>query len=384
MKKKWFLYAGIFLLVITFIGCKSTPPVEPDVEPVKVVEAAPVVEKEPDVKPVDAELTALRDKAQLLHETGIKYGINSYKPEAWGEAVASQQAGLAEYGKNYDSSFASFQQAIQQYESLIEKSFNDFANEMEQTLIEARKKAVSLGADSYYPLEFALADSTVDEALRAKDSSDLPLAYETAQLALMRYQILTKGMQALEYKRKIDANNFGQYSPQDYDKAHMLFEEAASLYGTADPASLEAAEETLILCRSIYNAGFKVWAIETKTKSLEIKDLCDSIKAGRAMKGSYDAAQEQYHFAELEGRADRWESAYNAYDDSAIRFAKVFQEVTLKRNAANLAISSAKEKQEESAARALEADKIAPLPEDAEGYSNDTAELEEEMLEETK
>lgn len=383
MKKKCFLYAGL-VLAIVLVGCKSTPPAEPEIEPVEVVEVAPVVEKESEIKPVDAELTALRDKAQTLHETGVKYGINTYKPESWGEADAERQNGLKEYGKNYDKSFAAFQKAIPMYESLIENAFNEIAAELEKDIVEARKIAVEYGADSYYPVQFALADSTAEDALRAREAGDLPASYETAQLALMRYQILTKGMQALDYKRKIDANNFGKYTPDDYEKAHLLYEKAASLYGTADAAALEAAEETLALSEAVNNAGFKVWATDTKTKAYEIKKLSDGIKASRSMKDSYDAAQKQYLFAESEGNAGRWESAFFAYDDSLLRFTQVFQEVTLKRNAADLAISSAKDRQKESASLAARADEIAPLPEDAEGYSADDVELEEEMLEETK
>jgi len=59
--------------------------------------------------------------------------------------------------------------------------------------------------------------------------------------------------------------------------------------------------------------------------------------------------------------------------------------VTLKRNAADLAIAAAKNRQDQGSELAAKADEVAPLPEGAEGYSADPLILEETVSgEETK
>ena len=90
------------------------------------------------------------------------------------------------------------------------------------------------------------------------------------------------------------------------------------------------------------------------------------------MAEDYAAAAEVYGAAEALGAENDWESAFRTYEESSILFAEVYQNALYKRNAAEAAMNAARERQEASTALALEADEIAPLPDEEE--TGDTAE----------
>ncbi len=359
----------VCLLVLFSFSCKSTPPAEPE-------EAAPVTDVETPVaeesKSVDEQLTALRDRAQELEEFGIKYGIHTWKTDEWTSVAAVHETGRTAYGTDYDLAFASFTTAIAGYEKLIDESFAEMAIEMEKRLKEARAAVIAAGGDTYFPNEFAQADASVDQARVARDSGDYAAAYDAAQIALMRYRVLELGMQAYALNQTIVANNFGQYASEEYNRAGTRFDEAASLYGSADPAALDAAVEVVALLTVVKNAGYRVWAEEEVRKADSARILCDSIKAERSMPQEYKTASDQFRSAFEKSSQNEWEPAYFGYRDSAVLFTQVYQEVTLKRNAADLAMQQARNKQEQSRQLALKADEIAPLDENAEGFDPDT------------
>lgn len=382
--KKMSKVAGMALMAVMLLAaCKSAPPAatepEPSVEPAVQPAVEPAVEPvaEP-VKPVDEALTSLRDECEALREKGLKYGIDSYKPEGWGEAEASRNSGLAAYGSDYDASEAAFKDAIEKYSALIDASFNEVAVQMEAELMEARAEAVRVGADAYFPEQFALADAALESASSQKEAGAKEESYASAQIALMRYRTLILGMEAVALNDDIVRNDFGASSSEDYAMAGQKYEESAAAYGTADPASYEAAQECVAYLKKVSNAGYKTWALDKQNRVNDIRSLCDAIKAKRSMAAEYAAAEKLSASAEKLGmQANDWKASYEAYSDAEVAFTNLYQEVSLRRNAADLAISAAKNRQSESSELARKADEAAPLPEDAEGYSDDPYVIDE-------
>jgi len=390
-KNKWLILAGtLFLLALTATACKSTPKAEPapvpepvaaPVENVVQAVAAPV----PAVKPVDDALTALRDRMESLRNDCLKYKLDAMKADDWLLAETARAAGLKAYGVDYDIAKKSFEEAISRYEAIQKTAMGQLAAELEASIKEARAAAILEGADVYYPDQFAQADSAAADALALQESGDLSGAYDAGQKALLRYQTLRKGMEAVALKQKIDRNGFPQYAPDDYAEAGQKYDEAASLYGTADAAAFEAATASVVLYKKVNNAGFKALSEELVMKTDEIRALCDAIKAQRSMPAQYREAQFLYDGAWSEGNAGNWEAAYDKYSRATVAFTDIFQEVTLKRNAADLAIAAARNRQEASSVLAARADELAPLPAGAEGYSDEPVIIEETVSgEETK
>ncbi len=367
---------SMFFLLMTVTACKTTPPVTPAPavveKPAETVVAPSIVE----TKPVDDALISLRDQMEAARNVCIKYKLDSYKADEWAVAEKTRDSGLASFGVNYEQAEKFFKEAISQYEAIQKDSFNQIVPELEASIVKARQEAIAAGAREYYPEQFALADDAVAQALALREAGKLSEAYDEGQIALMRYQVLLKGMQAIALKQKIDTNQFAQYAPDEAEMALSKYDEAALAYGNADAAALEAITECNRLAEIVVNAGYKAWSEGIVVKVDEIRTLCDSIKAEKSMKVPYAQAKDSYIKGSAFGQMDSWESAYTSYSDAAIAFTNIYQEVTLKRNMADVAIAAAKDQQASSADLALQADKLAPLPENAEGFSEDPIVIE--------
>lgn len=361
--KKTIAYAGLFLLLASLItGCVSTPTPEPE---------APTKPAEPATEPVDEALTALRDKMEALRADCLKYRLDQFMKDDWSAAEGVRQTGLDAYGKKNDVAKASFEDAIARYEKIRSEGFALAVSEFEQNLARVRQEAIDAGADSYYPEQFGAADATVDEAKALRDSGDLSGCYDKAQLALIRYQILIEGMKAVALRQKIDKYDFSQYAPEEYLNGETKYGEAAEAYGSSDPVALESMKAAVVSYRKVANAGFRAFAEKEVAQANEAKKLCDSIKASRSVKADFDAAQDKYDHAAGAGARDEWENAWNGYVEARDGFSLAYQKALLKKNAADNAISAAKARQASSAELASKADKLAPLPENAEGYSDE-------------
>ena len=309
----------LMVLVFAISACKTAPkavPPAPVEEKAPVVAPAPVTPPAPapvtppapvvTVKPVDDSLTALRDKMEALRNEGLKYGLNTFQADDWAKAEASRAAGLDAYGKDYDLAEKSFNDAISQYESIRKTSFEQISASLEAEILKAREAAILAGAQDYYPEQFSLGDSAMEQASALRDQKEYANAYDAAQIALMRFLSLQNAMAALDLKQKIEKNDFAQYDQTDFDNAEAKYLEATQAYGSADAAALESIKESVSLYAAVNNAGFKVWCQDLATKVEDVRNLCDSIKAQKAAKDDYAKSRPRFtmrliNFADANG-----------------------------------------------------------------------------------
>ena len=359
---------GVLCLLLSIAACKSTPPAQTEAP---VVEPSQNVSQVAQAEPADDALTALRDRAEALRNECVKYGLDTYKAADWALAEAARAAGLEAYGKTYEISKKSFEEAISRYEAILADSMDKLTAELDAALVSARAGAIAAGADSYYPEQFGAADAAAEQTRSLKASGDLAASYEAGQKALMRYQFLQQGMEAVALKQKIIRNQFEQADPDNFALAGTKYDEALASYPAAEAAALESMTESVRLYAAVNNAGYKALSSTMVVTADDAKALCDSIKARKTSKDEYDAASASYTAAKAAALADNWESAYNAYSSSSEAFSAVYQKVLLKKNAADAAIAAAKNRQTQSSDLAAKADEIAPLAENAEGYSEE-------------
>jgi hypothetical protein len=370
----------LMALIFAISACKTAPKAVP--APAPVEEKAPVVAPPAlapvvTVKPVDDALTALRDKMEVLRTEGLKYGLNTLKANDWAKAEASRKAGLDAYGKDYDLAKKSFEDAISQYESIRKASFDQISVDLEAEILKAREAAILAGARDYYPEQFEMGDSAMEKADELRNQEDFANAFDAAQIALLRFQSLQNAMAALDLKQKIERNDFAQYDQSAFDNAEAKYLEAGQAYGTADAAAFEAIKESVALYTAVNNAGFKVWCQDLAKKVDEVRSLCDSIKAAKAAKEDYSKASAIYDAAYTYADAGNWESSYYAGSDALDAFTAIYQDVSLRRNAADAAITAAKNRQDEGTELARQADELSPLADDAAGYSSELPVIEE-------
>lgn len=379
MKKCMQCASCVVALVLLISGCASAPKTEPAKEP--VAEAAPEPVAEPVAKPVDDALTALRDQMESLRADCLKYRLDVVVRDAWNAAEAVRTTGLDAYGKDYDLAKSSFEDAIARYTKIKDEGFALTLSELDASLAKAREEAIAAGANAYFPEQFGLADKSASDAASIRSSGDLAGSYDAGQLALLRYKILVEGMKAVALRQKIEKNDFSQYAPEELQSGDMKYAEAVASYGTADASSLDSMKTALESFRKVYNAGYRALAEKEIVRANEARSLCDSIKASRSMKKEYGAAMALYDQGAGAGVREDWERAYSSYSDAANALAAVYESAALKRNAADAAIAAAKSRQQASSELATKADLLAPLPANAEGYSEDPYVIESNSAE---
>lgn len=386
-KRKILLAAGCTVLVLfAFISCKTAP--KPEAEAPEADVQATVVQDQ-ELKEIGAVLKALVDRTESLRASCEQYRVGSYYPDDWtaaetlrnnGQAAVSRVVETSDDGASfitaddYDVATVAYTEAASLYEKILSEGLDRLALDLGAELARERESAIAAGARSYFPEQFNQAELAENAARASFEADDIKASYDSAQLALLRYKTLQRGMEALALKKVIDDNGFVPYAPDAYEQAGVKYNEAANAYGTADAAALEAADQSVMLYGTVKNAGYQALSSDMKTKAEQVREMCDSIKASRSMAAAYADANGSYTRGDAFGKADDWESAYNAYADSAVLFTDVFQQASLKKNAADAAMEAARNRQEYSSELARKADEIVPLPEDAEGFSDEPEE----------
>ncbi|UTC83260.1 hypothetical protein [Treponema denticola] len=240
----------------------------------------------------------------------------------------------------------------------------------------ARKKAVELGADKAYAELFQ-----VPETLRQKADSDAQAGNYKAAIAkyneaIIRYDTLSNLMNAATLRTEIESNNFGSYSPADYVEAERFSINTIDHYPLDHKMAKESSEDALKLYKKVAAKGYLESAKKSKDTAKEYKDDCDSIKVARSRKEDYNKAVRIYNRGKSAADRSDYKEAYTSYNEAAKLFAKLYEEVSLKKAEAEKAMAEAAKRQQESSALALEADKEAPLTEAGEGFTEGNLDLQ--------
>ncbi|MBO8450406.1 MAG: hypothetical protein IAA96_04795 [Spirochaetes bacterium] len=373
MKKTLYLLAAVLIPVLALgtAGCASAPEETPAVPPAEeTAETVPPATEQNE--PADAALDALKAEAEALRERCLRAGADEALPEEWNAAEEAFRRGSENYGKVYAQSQEGFTQAIAQYKAIEGQAAALFAGQLQAEIEAAREAAIEAGAREYYPEQFGMAEAAAEQALEAYNRGDMETAYAEGQKVLAWYQMLKTGIDIRDLRQKILENGFDTEDPEAFAAAEAKYNDAVMQF-TADAENARAvSREALAAYEELCASGFRRLAEKEKTRAGEMRDLCNSIKAQRSMAEDYAAAEEVYGAAEALGAENDWESAFRTYEESSILFAEVYQNALYKRNAAEAAMNAARERQEASTALALEADEIAPLPDEEE--TGDTAE----------
>ncbi|MGP1431302.1 MAG: hypothetical protein ACTTJ4_03165 [Treponema sp.] len=243
-------------------------------------------------------------------------------------------------------------------------------------LTKVRAQAVEVNADKAYPAEFQSADTAADEARSCYEAKDFNGAQEKAQRAILQYRTLINRTQIDALKAKINKHDLSAYDAETYHKAQELDTKIKQLYETDPNAAFMASEEALRCYESVTNAGFAALVTDAKKKADEAKERCDSLKAANAMKDAYNKTFTRYRQAGVLVGSQKYEQAYLSYMTAAQEFDDIYEKVKIKREQATNAMERAKARQEASSQLAKDADREAPLPENAEGFSEEPIEVE--------
>ena len=253
------------------------------------------------------------------------------------------------------------------------------AAEVQQFLTEikkARDQALALHADTAYPDLFKMADESAEAARDAYSSKDDEGGKKKAEQALLQYRVLINKMHIDAAKKKIDKHHLAEHDAENYQKGSDLLAQIDALYASDTQKSYDLSLEALKAYEMVQQEGFKLLVEDAKKKADEAQAACDSIKAARSSKESYDKAVLFYRQAGVAVESGKFEQAYQQYTASADTFMQLYGIAEAKRIAALEAIAKAKQRQQASSKLAQDADAEVPLPENMEGFSDEPIDLE--------
>lgn len=361
------------MIVLGFGACKSQPEPLPEQkpEPVKPAESEEAKAKADELlqELAAARAEAVRVKADVSYPKQFRAADDTAA-----EAKTDYAAG------NFTASQGKAQKAITQYRILIN-----------QTRIAAlRAKIRKHNLSSYDSARYKQAEDLFKQ-MNDLFETDPDAAYTASKEALELYQsVETAGFAALmntakkkadEARARCDSVNASAVMQEAYTKAMERYRAADSAAGNKkyeqaynDYTAAAAAFDEIYA--AIKDAEFMPLLEDAKKKADEARARCDSVKGAAAMKDAYGKTLNRYRSAGIAAGNKKYEQAYNGYLTAAAEFDDIYEKVKIKREQANEAMERAKARQEASTRLAKDADREAPLPENAEGFSDEPIEVE--------
>lgn len=244
----------------------------------------------------------------------------------------------------------------------------------EKNAEKARQTAFENKADTNYSAQFKYAEIIFEEAKKGKTENKLISAgkFEEAEI---RYKTLVNLALAAEARNEADTNGFAGYAAETYAEAERFYLNTFDHYEIDYSMAFSSSEDCLKLYKKVNQAGYLEWSKTAKASAEEAKTDCDSVKASKSMTKDYNLAVRAFNEANAAFSEKDYKKSYEGYNASYKSFSGLYQIVSKKRAEAEQALARTREKQNESFELALEADKEAPLEENAAGFENTEIDL---------
>ena len=205
--------------------------------------------------------------------------------------------------------------------------------------------------------------STEDDALAAEEAD---------KAALKAYE------KALASKLEIEESELIEYDQKNYDEGNKLLLELEAMLkdDSVTGAQLEEkAKEVNARYNAVLLVGYKQLAKYWRNEAYESKRKADSVKAGVAEKDRYKNAVKEFKEGDTLYAMQAAEKAINHYIDADDEFIALYEEISVKRAAAQAAIEAAKKAVAEAEKLAATADITDPVGENTEGIEAEDAVL---------
>lgn len=256
-------------------------------------------------------------------------------------------------------------------ESAEDSESVDDITSLQEKIENARKEAIAAGAEEKAPKQL----QDVDNLYASLNGS---LSEEDAETIIARYNLLTDYIKAKDAKDEIDDNGFASYAQNNYDKgveSLAFVEETFASSSELNSDVFDKAKDAYSNFNTVLTIAYKKLAKEERSAAYEAKKTADSVKAGVAQKERYNSAAEDFKTGDSLYSMQSPKNALEKYRTSKNEFNALYEEVSVKRAAAQAAIDEAKRRVAESAEYAEVADEKAPITEPVEGIEEEDAVL---------
>lgn len=247
----------------------------------------------------------------------------------------------------------------------------DDITSLQEKIENARQEAIAAGAEEKAPKQL----QDVDNLYASLNGS---VSEEDAETIIARYNLLTDYIKAKDAKDEIDENGFASYAQNNYDKgveSLAFVEETFTSSSELNSDVFDKAKDAYSNFNTVLTIAYKKLAKEERSAAYEAKKTADSVKAGVAQKERYNAAAEDFKTGDSLYSMQSPKKALEKYRSSKNEFNALYEEVSVKRAAAQAAIDEAKRRVAESAEYAEVADEKAPITEPVEGIEEEDAVL---------
>ena len=318
------------LFLVMCISCKSTPaaPATPPPSPARPAAPAP-----------DRGVQEARQKA-------MDFEAPAYFPSEW-------EAAEAQYGAE------EWESATKAYDDLFQAALPLYAQAREDEIMAIREEIKASGLADAFPEYLKPIDDIALEAYTQYEAQDYYGAKETAAKAMEEYSTLLVGAKTYQARREIIDRGFLQYDQDNFERADEVATQAKTQYESGDKAgAVESAEEALLRYNLVLSNGWASYATERRTTAAKEKEFALEEKANIASRSIFREADVLFNQAEEDYARENFRNAGLHYIDAEARFAVARKDTDEKRIIAEDAIRLAEEKVEASSETATEAERI--------------------------
>jgi len=210
-----------------------------------------------------------------------------------------------------------------------------------------------------FPQYVEEADKIALKAQDQYDAKDYYAARDTVAEALDEYGTLLLGAKILLAKQEINDRGFTQYDPENLEKADEISQAALEAYDAGDKkGAVESAQEALLRYNIVLTNGWIAYAAERRASAIAERENAIKNKVNIAVRDGFRDADEVFTNAEDNYKSETYSAAAKQYIEAEALFVIAGQQTEEKRVAAQDAIRQAEEKIEESNETAVEADRI--------------------------
>jgi hypothetical protein len=356
MKTKIYMaFLALILLSLTGVSCKSTAPTPPPAE-AKPQQQQPLSE---DIKTANSRIDKVR-KSAIDFEAPSYFPSEWEEIEKIYEASQKMPLSTSGDEKASTAAVASALNKIaDRYSELFDMTIPLYAQAREDEIMAIREELVKSRFSALFPQYVEKADKIALTAKDQYDAKDYYAAKETVAEALDEYEKLLIGAKILLTRQEITDRGFVKYDPENFSKADEISQTAAASYDSGNKkGAVESAEEALLRYNLVLTNGWIAYAAERKAAATSEREVAIANKVNIAVRDSFRDADAVFNDAETNYKSETYSVAARQYIEAEALFVIAGQQTDEKRQVAMETIRQAEEKIEESAETAVEAEKI--------------------------
>jgi len=345
MKKNLFLFCFIAAIIILLnISCKSQAPAVIE-EPVQQ-QPSPAPQVQEAAPPAPRDSGADLGRAEEARKKAGDFEGNFYFPGEWEAAEALFARG--DYSKAADA-----------FDSIFLLAIPLFAQAREDEIMAYRNSLIIGGARNSFPEFFPPADESALLAFSQYEQGDFYAAKDTAEETLLMFKVLAAAFDSWQIRQEINDRDFIFNDEDNFNRGGEILSDAMDAYKARNfPLAMETAEDALLRYNLVLAAGWEYFA-ETRAGLAEgERQAAIDSRTNIAARFIFNEAEANFISAQSLLESEKFEDAAKQFMDAEAMFFIANLTTSERRSHASAAIRQALENLERSDENARNAELI--------------------------